>query len=1135
MATKYSDFIHLQDFLPVYDILEEGASTWQSFIPTAQFNEMLQRSLTAITSNEVSKRRSIWVRGTFGTGKSHASAVVKHLLCDKYDSINTYIDNINDSALKSQVRNLRQNKRYFPVTLKGVQQAYDIPRFTLSLQREVSKAVKVIAPDFVVNSDFTAAINWIEGHRRIFEEEVIPNVKDLSDNINTADEAITFLQNYNPGMYITIENAIRETIGSVFEQTAIAEWLAEVEQEIENRGIANGLIIFWDEFTSVMDTLKSDRINLLQNIAEKSQHHNVFLFLISHRVESQSTDNKTKDITKMSDRFDEIDYKMDSLSTYLIMRHSFTIPDEETNEHIKTLKANFIPKIEEVLDFITHGNTDQQNRIKGLLPMHPYTAFLCSEVSNFIGSSNRSVIKFMHDSESGFEAFLNNENCYNVDMLMTADSLWDFFYPTFDSDPASTTFTGLFNSFEDKVKAQGEDYLRVFKTILLLNALSPKFKKSIELMTPNDNVLRYMFAGDRVHSKVIDILNYLDENKIVVRDIFGEFKIRGTSYNQNEMNKRRQDEQSTYKTSISVLDYDTVSKEDLCGLFQIGVLVKRETAVQFFSCEDSEQLLRSRLNKFTSDKPNYMHVAFFLALDEESREMKLTLLNNFSKEFENLVIVLTEETFSTQAYNKFIDAVATSKVARSHFNESEAKEFEKAAHAFVSKWITQLRHNTYNVYFNGESYREGTIDQLPDLLNNKLAGKEYALGFEAQRFPKGVSLPMTFFSNKNCPGIIQQILQAQNRDQLITFKGNAVPLKYLFEENGNSLIKTDGTLSENALNGHSWLVEVCRGVEKCMEKARKEYADKFSLSAVLATFIKPPYGMFTSMLNCAAISYALRQYKAELFQTTISQPISDEALCNMITELFKMWKEGKSESSNKMLLRFGSKEESDLTKLLYDTFDLGKTIKVKPEEVKSLDNAKWYIQEFCKTFAKQPLWTLLYVHGLSEDEKKAITSLIAIFAQETPSVDKIKSIYRDIKNDHVELCIRLTNADNYEKGFIAFVDQIDDIKIEKSWWNEMLEKLSQLPSEIAFRKESDVEKAIYQFYIQKTSATSPTSPVPNNQKVPASSTPPAPSVDIIKQAKDKIKTTNMPNTMWQMAILNLLEQYPETAEFFNRL
>ena len=1147
MATKYSDFIHLQDFLPVYDILEEGTSSWQSFIPTVQFNEMLQRSLTAITSSEISKRRSIWVRGTFGTGKSHASAVVKHLLCDDYDSIKTYIENINAPALKSQIRNLRSNKRYFAVTLKGVQQAYDIPRFTLSLQREVSKAVKAVAPDFVVNSDFTAAINWIEGHRRIFEEEVIPNAKDLADNINTADEAITFLKNYNPGMYITIENAIRETIGSVFEQTAIAEWLAEVEQEIEKRSIANGLIIFWDEFTSVMDTLKSDRINLLQNIAEKSQHHNVFLFLISHRVESQSTDNKAKDITKMSDRFDEIDYKMDSLSTYLIMRHSFTIPDVESNEQFKAFKNTVLPKIGEVLDFLTHGNAEQVSHIKELLPMHPYTAFLCSEVSNFIGSSNRSVIKFMHDGDSGFEAFLNNENCYDVDMLMTADTLWDFFYPTFDADPASVAFTGLFNSFEDKVRAQGEDYLRVFKVILLLNALSPKFKKSIELMTPNDNVLRCVFAGDRAHGKVIDILNYLDENKIVVRDIFGEFKIRGTSYNQNEMNKHRQDEQSAYKTSISVLDYDTMSKEDLGGLFQIGVSVKRETAVQFFSCEDSEQLLRSRLNKFTSDKPNYMHVAFFLALYEENREIKSTLLNNFSKEFENLVIVLAEETFSTQSYNKFIDAVATSKVARSHFNESEAKEFEKAAHAFVSKWITQLRHNTYNVYFNGESYREGTIDQLPDLLNNKLSTKIYNRGFEIMRFPKGVVPPMTFYKDGNCPKVIQQILQAQNRDQLTSHGSSASPLKYLFEENGNTLIKSDGTLSENALNGHSWLVEIYHHVEKCMEKARKEYADKFSLSVVLASFIKPPYGMFTSMLNCAAIAYALRQYKSELFQTTISQPISDEALCTMVTDLFKMWKDGKSDSNSKMFLRFGSKEESDLTKLLYDTFDLGHTIKAKLDDVKSLDNAKWYIQEFCKLYAKQPLWTLIHIPGLSEDLKNAIQSLIAIFAQETLSVEKIKAIYRDIKNNHVELLILITNVDNYEKGFINFVDSIEGVKIEKAWWNEMLEKLSQLPSEIAFRKESDVEKAIYQFYIRKTSGnggqngegddSSGNGENGNNSGNDGGSNNEnkTPKTDIVKQAKEKIKTTNMPNTMWQMAILNLLEQYPETADFFNRL
>lgn len=65
MATKYSDILQLQDFLPVYDIMDENPKVWQSFIPTNQFCDLLNQSITAITSKEPSKRKSIWVRGTF--------------------------------------------------------------------------------------------------------------------------------------------------------------------------------------------------------------------------------------------------------------------------------------------------------------------------------------------------------------------------------------------------------------------------------------------------------------------------------------------------------------------------------------------------------------------------------------------------------------------------------------------------------------------------------------------------------------------------------------------------------------------------------------------------------------------------------------------------------------------------------------------------------------------------------------------------------------------------------------------------------------------------------------------------------------------------------------------------------------
>lgn len=62
MATRYADFIKIQEFLPVYDMTDEMPNLWQTFIPTHQFCDLLSRSITAITSSDISKRRSMWVR-----------------------------------------------------------------------------------------------------------------------------------------------------------------------------------------------------------------------------------------------------------------------------------------------------------------------------------------------------------------------------------------------------------------------------------------------------------------------------------------------------------------------------------------------------------------------------------------------------------------------------------------------------------------------------------------------------------------------------------------------------------------------------------------------------------------------------------------------------------------------------------------------------------------------------------------------------------------------------------------------------------------------------------------------------------------------------------------------------------------
>ena len=279
MATRYSEFIKMQDFLPVYDMTDETPEMWRTFIPTKQFCELLHRSLTAITSTEISKRRSMWVRGTFGTGKSHASSVIRHLLCDPFKEVESYIQNIPNEVLRAKLTAIRKQKQFFPVILKGVEGAYSIPRFSLSIQKQTKIALAEAGhSDIVVRSDFDKALRWVEGHKAR-----IPELLELSDEL--ASEAPTYeklmakLQANDIDVFLHLEEVL-ETDDTYLVSDSISDWLVEMEKALEEAGIANGLVIFWDEFTSVMDTLKSDRINVLQNIAEKSQNNNVFLYLI---------------------------------------------------------------------------------------------------------------------------------------------------------------------------------------------------------------------------------------------------------------------------------------------------------------------------------------------------------------------------------------------------------------------------------------------------------------------------------------------------------------------------------------------------------------------------------------------------------------------------------------------------------------------------------------------------------------------------------------------------------------------------------------------------------------------------------------------------------------------------------------
>ena len=101
---KYSEIISVEKhFKSAFDITSDSGEAWKTFISNERFENNLSQIINCFTSPVFNNRKSVWIQGTYGTGKSHSLSVIKHLLCDDYGDIEDYIPRINRSQLSSRI------------------------------------------------------------------------------------------------------------------------------------------------------------------------------------------------------------------------------------------------------------------------------------------------------------------------------------------------------------------------------------------------------------------------------------------------------------------------------------------------------------------------------------------------------------------------------------------------------------------------------------------------------------------------------------------------------------------------------------------------------------------------------------------------------------------------------------------------------------------------------------------------------------------------------------------------------------------------------------------------------------------------------------------------------------------------
>lgn len=1021
MATKYNEIVTLRSMRPAYNIKNEGPDDWKTFIANDQFNDLLRKTISAVRNNDADSHKAIWVAGTYGSGKSHAGAVLKHLLCDKIADIKDYvIEEYGEdkyALLRNSILQLREQKRLFPVNLYGQQSIAHEADLSLQVQKEVIRALKIAGIKLTVQTDFDNYIQHIENEPDLWTMLIDNNeiLKSVAPDLNKLK---TRLANGDTEVLNRVTMALRNMgINVPIKNSNLKTWIFEVQNELRSQGVYDGLLIIWDEFTDVMRSdLGVPLLKILQEIAEdmmNPENDSYFLFL-SHPSALNSLKEAEREQTR--GRYHYVIYNMEPVSAFRIMSKKFVVVDK----NLYNQRQEFFCSLhDELLTAFASSSTDPQQTKKdlaNLFPVHPSTANLATYFAREAGSSSRSVFEFLACDE--VKAFFDNENAYADKDTVTPNYLWDYVQEYFESDTARFgAVTERYNSHHLAVEAQGDDYLAVFKGILLLNALNNIANN--DSVTPSEENIYNLFEGTPLYHNVGEILDYFNEKSIIQRQPNGNFSILFTALPTDEIQKIKEElKLTTFLFAEQVINFGDTAKNFMNkNLSQVA----RPLEFQFFSLTSNEYTLLNKIENFAKNATSYSVLLAFMVgkTRQDIFELKDIIKKNKQDErFKNICFVLLESPMGEKEYERFIEYQANATCAQKHGLANQQKTYTKNASEMISGWLVEIRGG--NVTFSlrdDELTISGT--RLASTINNSIAPAIFTSGPEALEIIRTRS-SNTFWRKSSVKATVDNVLSFHTKEEIIAkCSGPAKHVEYLLQDSVDDNLEWKSDISSE----HP-LKKVCDYIQNVFNHTNKNQS--FNLGDKLIGLIMPPFGLFQSYAPMAMVAFAMRKYAGKIFDLN-GKPRTANHLVDDIVEMFKTWESGKT--SPKLNFMFESKEAGAITKNLIKTFKLNKLPKYS--DVSSLTDARWAMTHEYSAGVGYPLWSLKYVPDCSEENKELIDGIIKVItdSESVKNPQLMLRVAEGLKNNIDLGNLLLESANNFEKGFMNYVMGLEYINM----------------------------------------------------------------------------------------------------------
>ncbi|MBR3507814.1 MAG: hypothetical protein IKO03_03350 [Lachnospiraceae bacterium] len=960
---KYNTYIELSPhYESVVDIDSETRhpEMWQEYIVHEDMKGAIEVICDSLKYEQLESRKSFWIHGAYGTGKSYAAIVLKHLFEDDVPSIRKFLSNQMLIPYRERFISIRE-KGEFLVIWKS--QATDI-KSGIQLMMTMEDAIREKLKEkfgtkayYGKNSLIAAARDAVNDKSINWDELFMNQSYALYEEYGSVDEFRDEVANGSLKAANVVARIYRDKGWGFFTSLQMfKDWVSDV---IEGNHLQDtGIIFIWDEFTSYLRNNPTD--DILQPLSEFCKEQPFFMFLIVHRAPSWVSQIGEEVYDRIVHRFHSLDFHVSESAAYELIGSSILtragMDDQwnaEKDKLMKSISKNFA-------DFDNLDMSNKKERLRQLCPLHPMTLSLLAIVAQNFGASQRTLFRFMKDSKEseknvGFIYYINN---FGPDdwRWLTPDFLWDYFF-TRESDVRSfsTEAKSAYQHYMTKREFISDDYhMHVFKAAMLLIAVmssgtvSNLYSQATQRkVSATSSTLYKCFAGQLTKEDVEGYLTDLEQIGVLRLDAMtnGDKRLQiPYSGNADVFDVRKEMLMKVYTR------YELFKKNGIFAKSMESKIWDKNSAsygrMYIAACDAGTTSINARFNEVQAElkKSSYKFGILAIAISESSQfaamqdKVKTLAAQDTTG---RMAIYLIKSPLTDEDLDRWYNAMTHSELAAEEGKSGDADKYSDEASTIVEEWSGTAKD-----------------DQLMAVCGEKVYPSEYGTEYFAPKLERDILFGSVFTAAPELVVTTNTAFKKIQQSTSLAGVQKTTPNTQVGSiVNGLKIVgvwDTEGLSNLAQATGSNGADAIGKVANYLLQ--RFSQGTQIKLDALWQELQEAPYGYYNNMTCGYILGFLLREYVNSEFSWNRGDnnpwPLTEQTLATMITALCK-------EEVVNNYLSPGSEIWQKFKPYVQRVF------KLQDGEAVNETEARKYMSKQCTESAGAPFWVLKYV---SEDK-----------------------------------------------------------------------------------------------------------------------------------------------------------------------